>query len=273
MEALFAEGPNDPQVGVICVRNMDGNAMGYVVNFACHPLFYGGQCIATANFPGVLRRELKKKENPNCITVFLQGAAGDISHSNPFDPKRTTMESVGFRLAERSYEVALAAQYTNDIALDARACDVMVPKQVLTDEQVGRAKQVLAGEDVVIEPSWHPVSSMDMKVFAAKLVELKEDQMRDPEMRVPLQALKIGETAWAATPAELFVKLGMQIKLGSKIDQTYVAAYSNGLAGYVCTPEAYEHGGYEATPCGGSLVDPDAGAIIVDGLVKLLGEL
>ena len=183
------------------------------------------------------------------------------------------METVGIRLAERSYEAARAASYTNDVALDARACDVMVPKRVLTDEQVDRAKRVLAGEDLVIEPSWHPVSSMDKKVFAAKLVEMKEDQMRDPEMRVPLQVLKIGETAWAATPAELFVKLGMQIKLGSKINQTYVAAYSNGLAGYVCTHEAYEHGGYEATPCGGSLVDPGAGAMIVHGMVDLLNSL
>ena len=273
-EVLCAEGPIDPQVGVICVRNMGGDAMGYVVNFACHPLFYGGQCIATANFPGVLRRGLKKLENPNCVTVFLQGAAGDISHSNPFDKKRTTMESVGRRLAERSYEVALAAPYSGDVALDARAGDVSIPKRVLTDEQVARAKRVLAGEDVVIEPTWHPMSSMDLKVFAAELIALKEEQMRQPEIRTPLQVLKIGQTAWATVPAELFVKLGMEIKLGSSIDQTYVAGYTNGLVGYVCTPEAYAHGGYEATPCrNSSVADPGAGAVIVQGLLDLLAQL
>lgn len=273
MEVLFAEGPIDPQVGVICVRNMGGDAMGYVVNFACHPLFYGGQCIATANFPGVLRRELKKKENPNCVTVFIQGAAGDISHSNPFDKKRTTMESVGSRLAQRSYDAALTARYTDDVTLRGLAADVQLPKRVLTDGQIARAKQVLAGEDTVIEPSWHPVSSMDKKVFAAKLVELWEDCGKDPLLRAPLQVLQIGETAWATAPAELFVKLGMEVKLGSKVDQTYVAAYTNGMVGYVCTPEAYEHGGYEATPCGGSRVDPGAGAVIVNGLLDLLEKL
>ena len=273
MEVLYAEGPNDPQVGVICVRNMEGNAMGYVVNFACHPLFYGGQRIATANFPGVLRRELKKKENPNCVTVFIQGAAGDISHNNPFDRNRTTMESVGTRLAERSYEAALAAQYTDEVILKGKVADAQLPKRVLTEEQIARAKQVLAGEDVVIEPSWHPVSSMDKKVFAEKLLELREDCEREPLLRAPLQVLQIGETAWAAVPAELFVKLGMEVKLGSKMAKTYVAAYSNGMVGYVCTPEAYEHGGYEATPCGGSRVDPGAGAVIVKGLLELLSEL
>ena len=273
MEVLYAEGPIDPQVGVLCVRDLGGNAMGYVVNFACHPLFFGGQRIATANFPGVLRRELKKLENPGCVTVFLQGAAGDISHSNPFDKTRTTMESVGTRLAQRSCEAARAAQYSGEIALKGLSADVYLPKRVLTDGQITRAKQVLAGEDVVIEPRWHPVSSMDRKVFAAKLLELRRDCDEEPLLRAPLQVLQIGETAWATAPAELFVKLGMEVKLGSPVDQTYIAAYANGMVGYVCTPEAYGHGGYEATPCGGSRVDPGAGAVIVDGLLKLLNRL
>lgn len=273
MEVLYAEGPIDPQVGVLCVRDMDGGAMGYVVNFACHPLFYGGRCIATANFPGVLRRELKKLENPACVTVFIQGAAGDVSHSDPFDRTRTTMESVGTCLARRSHEAALAAQYSDEVVLKGAAADVQLPKRVLTDGQITRAKQVLAGEDVVIEPRWHPMSSVSKEDFAAELLALWEDQKKDPLLRAPLQALRIGDTAWATAPAELFVKLGMEVKLGSPVDQTYVAGYANGVVGYVCTPEAYEHGGYEATPCGGSRVDPGAGAVIVDGLLKLLKQL
>ncbi len=169
--------------------------------------------------------------------------------------------------------MALAAQYSDEVELNAVSGSTMVPKRVLTDEQIARARQVLAGEDVVIEPSWHPVSTMESKVFAAKLIELREDCEKNPELYVPMQALKIGELAMATTPAELFVKLGMEIKLRSKIDQTYVAAYANGLVGYVCTPEAYEHGGYEATPCGGSVVDPGAGALIVDKAVELLNSL
>ena len=67
MDVVCAEGPIDPMVGVVCVRNMDGLAMGYLVNFACHPLFYGGQCIASPNFPGWLRSELKRMERPECV--------------------------------------------------------------------------------------------------------------------------------------------------------------------------------------------------------------
>lgn len=272
-DVLCAEGPIDPQVGVICVRNMKGFAMGYVVNFACHPLFLGGQRIATANYIGALRKELKAMENDKCVTVFVNGAAGDIAHANPFDRNRTTMESVGKKLAERSYEVARKVDYTDDIEIDSRAGDVVVQRRHLSDEHIARAKQVLAGQDVVIDPSWHPVSSMDKKVFAAKLIELRETEEKNPDITLPLQALRIGDTAWATCPCELFVRLGMEIKLRSKTKYTYVAGYANGQIGYVGTPEAYVRGGYETTPCGGSIVEVDTGAKIVDAAVALINSL
>ena len=273
-DVLCAEGPIDPQVGVICVRNMHGEAMGYVVNFACHPLFYGGQKIGTANFPGALRRKLKEIENNDCVVVYVQGAAGDISHANPFDAKRTTMESVGTRLAERSYEVALKVPYSDEIELDSRVSEASVYRRNLSEEHLEKARRILDGEEgVVIDPSWHPVSSMPMKTFASDLLKLKAEYDKNPEIKIPLQALKIGDTAWASCPCELFVRLGMEIKLRSKTPITYVAAYTNGQIGYVGTPEAYVRGGYETTPCGGSVVEVDTGAKIVDAVVKLLNTL
>lgn len=272
-DVLCAEGPIDPQVGVICVRNMKGYAMGYVVNFACHPLFQGGQRIASANYIGALRKSLKEKENDKCVTVFINGAAGDIAHANPFDRQRTTKESVGQKLAERSYEVALKVDYTDDIVLDSVVGEAVVQRRHLSDEHITRAKQVLAGEDVVIDPSWHPVSSMDKKVFAAKLIELRETEEKNPDITLPMQAIRIGETAWVTTPCELFVRLGMEIKLRSKTKYTYIAGYTNGQIGYVGTPEAYMRGGYETTPCGGSIVEVDTGAKIVDAAVELVNKL
>ena len=272
-DVLYAEGPIDPQVGVICVRNMQGEAMGYVVNFACHPLFYGGQSIGTANFPGVLRRELKRIENTSCVTVFVQGAAGDISHANPFDKQRTTMESVGQRLAERSYEVALKIPYSDEIELDSRAAEVTLLKRELTDEQVELARRQYNGEEVVIDPSWHPVSTKTKKQYAGELLRLKEEFDKNPEFNVPIQAFKIGETAWGTCPCELFVRLGMDIKLHSKAPITYVAAYTNGEIGYVAPRESYANGGYETTPCGGSEAGVDTGERLVKAVSELVNTL
>lgn len=273
VDVLCAEGPIDPQIGVVCVRNMDGRAMGYVVNFACHPLYYGGQCIATANFPGVLRRVLKEKENPDCVTLFLNGAAGDISHGSPFPGQALDMEAMGTRLAEHSFGVALAAQYDADVDLDFRICEVAVQRRHLDDAHIARAKRVLAGEDVVIDPRWHPVSTMPAKDFASSLIELRRQTELNPSIPVTLQAMKLGDLFLAFTPGELFTRFGMEVKVNSPARKTFVVGYSNGNIGYVFTREAQERGGYEATPCGGSVTDYTAGQVLVDGMSRLLNEL
>lgn len=274
MDVVCAEGPIDPQVGVVCVRNMEGLAMGYLVNFACHPLFYGGQCIASPNFPGFLRKELKRLERPECVCLFINGAAGDISHDNPFDHSRTTAESVGTQLAKRSYEVAVKVPYTDDVALGGKAAYVPINRRHIDDAHLQRAKRVLAGEtDLVIDPIWHPVSTMPNEEFARRLVELRRCADVEPTFPVPIQALRVGSTVWAFCPGELFVKFGMQIKVRSKERFTFVGAYSDGMVGYVFTPEAQEHGGYEPTPFTNDSIDCTAGTTFVDGLSGLLEQL
>ena len=274
MDVICAEGPIDPQVGVVCVRDMDGLAMGYFVNFACHPLFYGGQCVASPNFPGFLRKELKRLERPECVCLFINGAAGDISHSNPFDKTRTSAESVGTKLAQRSYEVAFNAQYTEDVALAGVAEQVLLTRRHIDDEHLERAKRVLAGEkDLVINPLWHPVSTMPNEEFAQVLVALRARADAEPVYPAPVQAMRIGQSVWAFCPGELFVRFGMEIKVRSSERLTFVAAYTNGEIGYIFTPEAQQRGGYETTPENENAIDCNAGGVFVDALSDLLEKV
>ena len=274
MDVICAEGPIDPQVGVVCVRDMEGLAMGYLVNFACHPLFYGGQCIASPNYIGFLRKELKRLERPKCVCLFINGAAGDISHGNPFDKARTSAESVGEKLAQRSYEVALKVAYTEDVELGGAATQTLLKRRQISDEQLERAKRVLAGEmNLVIDPLWHPVSSMPNDEFAQRVIALRQRADAEPAYTVPTQALRIGDTKWAFCPGELFVRFGMDIKVRSTQRLTFVGAYSNGYIGYIFTPEAQQRGGYEPTPVGENAIDCNAGSALVDALTDLLEKV
>ena len=274
MDVLCAEGSIDPQVGVACVRDMKGLAMGYLVNFACHPLFYGGQCIASPNFPGELRKELKRIERPDCVTLFLNGAAGDISHGDPFAKTQLSCEDVGKQLAKRSYEVAMKVPYTSEVCLDSAGGSAELPKRHISDEHIARAERVLAGEtDLVIEPLWHPVSTLPNKDYAAQLIALRKEAEVNPTIQISSQVMRIGDSVWAFTPGELFSRFGMKIKVGSDVRNTFVVGYSNGHIGYIFHEEAQRRGGYESTPCGGSKTDCRAGDIIVDNLCNLLKQL
>ena len=271
VEVLYAEGPIDPVVGVVCVRDMEGLALGYLVNFACHPLFYGGQGIASPNYPGELRKELKRLERPECVCLFLNGACGDICPGNPLKKEKLSNSDVGIRLAQRSYEVALGAQYTADVALGGKAGQVAISKRTFSPQQLERAERVVNGEtELRIDSKWFPISTLPNTEFAQMILTLHEQVQKEPTSCQPLQTMRIGETVWAFCPGELFVKYGMALKVRSKERLTFVSTYSNGNVGYLFTPEAQESGGYEPTPVLYSHHDCTAGAAIVDGLCNLL---
>lgn len=62
-----------------------------------------------------------------------------------------------------------------------------------------------------------------------------------------LQGVRLGETAFAFIPGELFVELGRSIKSQSPITPTHVVGYANGWVGYLPTRAAVAAGGYEPT--------------------------
>jgi len=271
---LCAEGPIDPQVGVVCVRNRKGLAMGYLVNFACHPLFYGGQRIASPNFPGELRKELKRMENADCVTVFLNGAEGDIAHTNPYDRTSMTCEKFGKQLAKRSYEVALKLPYDAKVTLDSAVDKVGLPKRRITDEHIARAERILAGEtSLKIDPRWFPASTMTPQEYARQIICLRERADAEPNRTHTVQALRIGNSVWALCPVELFCRYGIEIKIGSSEKNTFVVSLANGKDGYVSTPEAQLRGGMETTPMNGSDLDCSAGEIIVTKLCEMITRL
>ena len=61
---------------------------------------------------------------------------------------------------------------------------------------------------------------------------------------IELQAFRIGDTAFVAVPAEVFVEIGLRIK-GEAAHQTFICGVTNGYIGYLPDKSAYAAGGYE----------------------------
>ena len=80
-DALFLEGPIDPELAVLAVRDKQGEMLGALVNFACHVGHHGGTTEFSAGFPGELDREMKSRRCP--MTLFLNGACGNIAYRDP----------------------------------------------------------------------------------------------------------------------------------------------------------------------------------------------
>ena len=89
---------------------------------------------------------------------------------------------------------------------------------------------------------------------------------------VPLQAIRLGDTALCAVPFETLVEIGLELKQRSPFANTIVVGIANGYNGYLPPPNQHELGGYE-TWLGTSRVQEDASVLIIDQLLGMLREL
>jgi hypothetical protein len=66
-------------------------------------------------------------------------------------------------------------------------------------------------------------------------------------VQLPVQVMRIGDTAFIAMPVEPFAEIGVEVKRRSAADWTVFGGYSNGYYGYMPMRYAYPEGGYEVT--------------------------
>lgn len=79
--------PVDPTVGIIRITDDSQTIRAVVVCYACHAVVLGPKNRKlSADYPGVLSQEVKKKLGDNVLCFFVQGGAGDI---NPLIMGRT----------------------------------------------------------------------------------------------------------------------------------------------------------------------------------------
>ncbi|UCC68245.1 MAG: hypothetical protein JSV79_14245 [Armatimonadota bacterium] len=251
-EALFIEGPIDPEVSVVAARAAgSGEMLGALVNFACHPTDHGDDSAASAGYPGVLAREMKERGCP--FTLFLNGASGNIAASHP-------MEHMGRTLANDVEKALAAMSFSSEVSIEARSRTVQLPYREVTDDEVtGRVR----GAQRFVDPA---IYDREMPGLIARI---KERGAQPAEV----QALALGDRRFAGIPAEYFAENGLRIKEGGRPLHVLVVSCANGMVGYVPHKEAFLRGGYETTFAPGAALAPEAGDMLADAALALIGEV
>jgi len=89
--------------------------------------------------------------------------------------------------------------------------------------------------------------SIYMETFTSRFTENTVDIIRQRELPIECQAMRIGECCIMGVACENFIKISHAIKEASPFEVTMMASLTNGTtAGYVCTDEAYDRLCYEA---------------------------
>ncbi|MBC8355606.1 MAG: hypothetical protein H8E66_26810 [Planctomycetes bacterium] len=78
-EEVAKVGPIDPEIGVLRLDRMSGEALAVVYNFACHPIQGVPSKANTADMTGFASQVIEDNMSEGTIALFVQGCGGDIN--------------------------------------------------------------------------------------------------------------------------------------------------------------------------------------------------
>jgi hypothetical protein len=255
-DALYIEGPVDPEVVVLAARDTQGNLLGLLANYACHPTHFGGDEVFTAGWPGRFAAEMKARGCP--VPLFINGALGNTIHGDPSNGGYSpSMEECGKMLADSVSDALNTITFRKTVKLGSATKHIQLPYRKITKDEI---RGTAFGAQRFIDPKIYDNS---MKALTA---EIKKCGTHPAEV----QAFFIDDHAFVSIPAEYFVEFGLRIKAETYPTRTAVVGLANGMVGYVPTRDAFTRGGYETTFGFGSKMGHEAGDILANAAVKLI---
>jgi hypothetical protein len=249
----------DPEVGVVYFENSKKEPELTCVNYALHPDTTGGELVS-ADFPGALSRALAQVKGDEMMTLFCNGACGDINHINVNWKGRQKGQGEANRLGT-ILAGAVCVAYMDLTPLTDGSLQVrreMVPLELapITEVDLKKARDVAAQEKA---------SFLD-RVDAFKTLDI-HNRKGEP-IPAEVQVISLGsDVAWVGLPGEIFVDLGLSIKENSPFALTQVVELANGSPGYIPHRSAYAEGQYEVVS---SRVAAGSGEKLVEVATKLL---
>lgn len=260
-------GPVDPELGVVYFKNNEtGELITIIANYALHADIIGGNLISP-DYPGYMRKALHKFTDTNIPIIFTRGSAGDINHidvhPDPESPQGAALsEAIGKMLAAEIIKVMETPRKTKcqGSVWYKYKRDIQMPIRTVTEEEIAEAQKIV---DTVI-----PSSNKCPDVIRARRI-LNAAKMQDNPLKTEVQALGLGNVAFAGLPAEIFVEIGLDIKAKSQIPYTWIVDLANDKFAYVPTEKAYSEGGYEVNT---SVLEPHAGEILKKAALELLAK-
>jgi hypothetical protein len=205
-EAEVDFGPIDPEVCVLRVEDMDGEIIGSLVNFGCHPVSIYPYLNTTisADYPAYTTKVVEQIEGEICL--FALGLAGNTV---PIQRGVMPRQQIGKALGGEALRRLQFVSTVGDVTLKGLKKEIRFP--VKTDSSSDKSKEIDETNYITTE----------------------------------IQVLRLGDIYILGLPGEILVEVGLEIKKRAGVEKLFVVSVSNDAIGYVCHSQAYEEGGYE----------------------------
>lgn len=259
-------GPIDPSVPVVFFETPKQDPIATYVNYAVHLDNVGGLRIS-ADFPHTLTESLGKVLGEDHVTLWTAGTCGDLNHVNVnwSRPQKghENAARMGIVLAGEVLRNWPNLEPVGDGPLRVRSVMVQLPLAPVDEDEVEEAGFIVrTGNDRGRE-------NFMKLVNAYKVLDVYGRQGMPLEVEV--QAITLGnDLAWVSLPGEIFVQLGLDLKIDSPFKQTMIAELANGSIGYIPNRRAYPQGNYEVVS---ARCAAGSGEMLVEAAIAMLKEM
>lgn len=267
-------GPTDPEVCVISVQTADGKPMALLANYSLHYVGDVGSGHVSADYYGVFCDRVQQllnadRQDPPFVAMLSNGTSGNIN-SIDFSGKTNLpagnyqkIRTIANDVAQAAVNAIKSIEYRDWVPLDSRFNDMKIGARRPTPEQLNRA------EDLVKKPRIIGGKAALDVIYAERTIALKDTPA---ELDIPVQALRIGDTAITGIPCETFVETGLELKAKNPFKPSFTHSIAGGYFGYMPTPEQHKLGGYE-TWLGTNRLEVDASVKITTALLDMLASM
>ncbi|MBR2353220.1 MAG: hypothetical protein IKC59_08430 [Clostridia bacterium] len=239
----------DYSVNVMRVEQ-DGKIAALIVNYANHPDNHRKEerTKFSPDYPGYMRRELKRIYGEDVTVLFFNGACGDVNdldfknetdHATYRRPDVCPPEEIGKGLAETvSALVDTISATESKMTIRAVSSYITVNHRQITLEEIAWATDVLnrAKEDFSKNASELATASVYLTKIAKGIPAMVD---------IECMIWQLGSWAIVALPGEIYTELGRTLKEKSPFENTLVFELVNGSIGYVIPDCVRGDGSYE----------------------------
>ena len=251
--------PVDDHVGVLRIDTLEGETLAVLVNYSCHPVVLGPDNLQySADYPGAMSR-LVEAEFPGAVSLFLQGAPGDI---NPYFDKTPLRENGVRHMRETGQELGREV--------------VRVTHTIRTAAPANPSLQYSL-ETLPFSLRWDRDAVLARLRSAGGTTAARYERLFSKKLELPVTTLLINrEIVVTGMPGEPFVDFAIQSRQRFPASATFFAGYANGHFGYLPTLRGAVRGGYGGDALG-SWIEVGAGERMLEhSLIRvheMLGNL
>jgi hypothetical protein len=226
-------GPIDPEVWVLRVEDSNGQIVGSIINFACHPvcIYPSLSTTISADYPAYAAQVVEEIEGGTCL--FTLGTAGNIV---PIKRGLKPCQQIGKALGGEALRRLQLVSTSGDVTLKAIRKEIKLPTK-------------------------SPPSADGAA----------DDSGTTGYVNTELQVVKLGNIYLLGLPGEILVEVGLEIKKRAGLENLLIVSLSNDAVGYVCHSQAYEEGGYE--PGSATNLAKGSGEIMINEALDLISQI